>query len=178
MAEPNPLDHLHELIVALIAVLQMISSASITAPPADEPPPVATGCVVSVTADPMVRAWAESAIAELEHALDEIELRLADRDGVITVGFGGEWPVDQPQLGWTAPDRRTILLNPDHPLAARDAAMIDVIAHEFGHVLIGPDHVDDGTLLDPHLDGTVRLGPTDLAALDALDCANFEWGQV
>ncbi len=169
MPNPNPVEPLLELIVALVACLQMISAAPMVTPgslPAEGP----TRCQVSVSADRGLEAWVDAAIAELAPALDNIDLHLIDRGGAVTIGFGGEWPVDRPQLGWTAPDRQTILINRQHPLSSRGVAMIDVIAHEFGHVLIGPKHVDDGTLLDPHIDGVIRLGDDDLQALSTLTC--------
>ena len=136
--------------------------------PAPEPAPV--GCTLTVSTDVALQDTARQALAAIAPALDEISLTLVDSGGMVTVSFGGEWTGPVPQLGWTAPDRRTILINPDHPLIHQPPAMVDVIAHEMGHVLIGPDHVHDGTLLDPHLDGVVRLGEEDLRHLDALTC--------
>lgn len=136
--------------------------------PAPEPAPV--GCTLAVSTDVALQDAARQALAAIAPALDEISLSLVDSGGMVTVSFGGEWGGPVPQLGWTAPDRRTILINPDHPLIHQPPAMVDVIAHEMGHVLIGPDHVHDGTLLDPHLDGVVRLGEEDLRHLDALTC--------
>ena len=119
-----------------------------------------------------LRGPTTTALTALNEVMSNLRLVVADV-GPISIAHGGEWPVVQPPLGWTAPDRRTILINPDHPGSLIDAALADVIVHEFGHVLIGPAHVDDGTVLDPHIDGQITFGPADRAYLGELTCADL-----
>lgn len=139
-------------------------------PPADD-----ATCDVVVWVQPALRPAAQDALAVLAPTLGKVELRIGDNGaaGDVSIRFGGEWPTHQPQLGWTAPDRRTVLINPDHPFVDHPSALAEVIAHEMGHVLIGPGHVGDGTLLDPHLDGVITLGDADVRELGALTCADL-----
>ena len=129
-------------------------------------------CPVNVATEPSLRGPTASALAAINGVTPHLRFTVADA-GPISISFGGEWPVAQPPLGWTAPDRRTILINPDHPGSTIDAALADIIVHELGHVLIGPAHVDDGTVLDPQIDGRISIGAADRAFLGELTCADL-----
>lgn len=129
-------------------------------------------CTVAVATETSLRGPTATALASINAVTPNIAFVVADR-GPISIGHGGEWPADKPPLGWTAPDRRTILINPNHPASLIDAALADVIVHELGHVLISTAHVHDGTILDPHIDGRISIGTTDRAYLGELTCADL-----
>ncbi len=137
-----------------------------------EEPAAPSPCVVHVGVEPSLHGPASVALDQISAAAPLIDFVLADT-GPVTISHGGEWPTDPVPFGWTAPDRRTILINADHPFHSIDEALAEVIAHELGHVLIGPDHVHDGTLLDPRLDGRINIGPADHAVLSDLTCSDL-----
>ncbi len=165
------IDYIIRMLAALSASLSVLLVPTVD-PVLREPEAIDDAeCVIAVQVDPFLEPATHDAIAALQPALTNIELTIASA-GDISIEFGGEWPIETPQLGWTAPDRRLILINPDHPLIHRHEALVDVIAHEFGHVFIGPHHVSDGSLLDPHLDGGVQLNDDDRQALGSLQCGD------
>lgn len=134
---------------------------------------VGPNCRIGVAAEPALESATVGAIATLNDALGHVELVLDER-GAVSVNFGGDWPVDYAPLGWTDSDRQTILLNPEHPGSRIDLILVEIIAHELGHVLLGPDHANDGTLMDPSLDGVVVLGGDDYTQLGELRCSALE----
>ncbi len=118
---------------------------------------------------------AHDAIAQLDRATSNIDL-VVDGASDITIAYGGEWPTDPAPLGWTSPDATQILINPDHPLANEASVIAEIVSHELGHVFIGPDHVSDGSLLDPQLNGQVVFSESDRAALRTVTCADLGYG--
>ncbi len=127
---------------------------------------------MSVATESSLRGPTATALAAINEVTPHLHFVVADV-GPISIAHGGEWPVSQPPLGWTAPDRRTILINPDHPASLIDVALADVIVHELGHVLISTAHVSDGTILDPKIDGLITIGPSDSSYLADLTCADL-----
>jgi len=120
---------------------------------------------------------AVDAIRSLDRATSHIDLVIdADADADIRINYGGEWPTAPAPLGWTSPDRTQILINPDHPFANEPAVIYEIVSHELGHVFIGPQHVADGSLLDPQLNGQVMLNDSDHAALSSVTCADLGYG--
>ena len=115
------------------------------------------------------------AIHTLDRATSHIDL-LVGADADIQISYGGEWPTAPAPLGWTSPDRTQILINPDHPFANEPAVIFEIVSHELGHVFIGPQHVADGSLLDPRLNGQVMLNDSDRAALSSVTCADLGYG--
>ncbi|MGI9607161.1 MAG: hypothetical protein ACR2P0_13575 [Acidimicrobiales bacterium] len=134
--------------------------------------PISERCGLHVVVDPALGQVAGTAFDVLNAAMPMVELRAA-AVGPVSIAFGGEWPSDPAPLAWTSPDRRTVLVNPDHPATANDSALAEVIAHEFGHVLLGGQHTTDGTLLDPQLDGVITIGDADRAALRSMTCSGI-----
>lgn len=126
-------------------------------------------CTIQVSVEASLRGPASAALAALNVELVNVRLELSN-SGTVTIGFGGEWPADVAALGWTDPTRRSILINPNHPGSTMEPALAEVIAHELGHVLIGAAHVSDGTILDPSLDGQIRIGDADRDALGSCTC--------
>ncbi len=167
----NIIDYFVQLLAALGACVSMLLVPTVDPVLREREAIDEAHCTIAVQVDPILESATHEAIAALAPALTNIDLVIAS-DGEISIEFGGEWPTETPQLGWTAPDRRLVLINPDHPLVDRHEALVDVIAHEFGHVFIGPDHVSDGSLLDPHLDGQVWLNDDDRNALASLRCGD------
>lgn len=115
------------------------------------------------------------AIGTLDRATSHIDL-LVGADADIQISYGGDWPTAPAPLGWTSPDRTQILINPDHPFANDPAVIFEIVSHELGHVFIGPQHVADGSLLDPQLNGQVMLNDRDRAALSSVTCADLGYG--
>ena len=143
--------------------------------PASGPQPLAAAperCPVAVATAPSLRRPTGTALDAINEVTANIVFVVAD-SGPISIDHGGEWPLVRPPLGWTAPDRRTILINPDHPASQIDSALADVIVHELGHVLISTAHVSDGTILDPNIDGRIVIGPQDRAYLSELTCGDL-----
>lgn len=126
-------------------------------------------CTVAVVTDPVLVEPVETALRAVNAEMPHVRLVIAET-GPLSIRFGGEWPADQPALGWTDPAGRSILINPDHPAVTMNRALAEVITHELGHVLIGPDHVNDGTMLDSRLDGQIRIGDDDRRVLSSLSC--------
>lgn len=129
-------------------------------------------CPIAVATEPSLRGPTATALAAINEVATNIVLVVAD-SGPISISHGGEWPVERPPLGWTAPDRRTVLINPDHPASSIEPALADVIAHELGHVLISTGHVNDGTILDPNIDGRIVIGRLDREFLASLTCSDL-----
>ena len=134
-----------------------------------EPAGEILSCTIQIAVEPSLRSPAATALATLNAELVNVNLELSN-SGVVTIRFGGEWPADVGALGWTDPSKRSILINPNHPGSTMEPALAEVIAHELGHVLISPAHVNDGTILDPNLDGQIRIGEADRSALATLTC--------
>ena len=134
-----------------------------------EPTPAIEKCTIPIAAESTLRSATSNALNALNAELVHVRLVLAT-SGTVTIGFGGEWPADVAALGWTDPSKRSILINPNHPGSTMEPALAEVIAHELGHVLIGAAHVSDGTILDPSLDGQIRIGDADRDALGSCTC--------
>ncbi len=150
--------------------------ATTVAPAAPATPAAGPTCSLSFAIDlgSMTDA-AVGALGDLNRATSNIDL-VMDGGATVEIRFGGEWPTDAAPLGWTSPDGRQILINPDHPYANEPAVIHEIVSHELGHVLIGPQHVADGSLLDPRLNGQVMLNDSDRAALSAVTCADLGYG--
>ena len=134
-----------------------------------EPTQAIEKCTIPIAAESTLRSATSNALNALNAELVHVRLVLAT-SGTVTIGFGGEWPADVAALGWTDPSKRSILINPNHPGSTMEPALAEVIAHELGHVLIGAAHVSDGTILDPSLDGQIRIGDADRDALGSCTC--------
>lgn len=114
-----------------------------------------------------------TAIAQINRAMSNIEL-VSGTD--VSITFGGEWPTDSAPLGWTSGDGSQILINPDHPYANEPSVILEIVTHELGHIFIGPQHVSDGSILDPQLNGQVMFSESDRATLSTITCADLGYG--
>jgi hypothetical protein len=139
---------------------------------------VASAQICAIGFDIDLGAMTDAAVAALDLLNDAtplVELRPMD-NGPVNVRFGGVWPTAPAPLGWTSGDGRQILINPDHPFAGEPAIITEIVSHELGHVLLGPAHVNDGSLLDPQLNGQVMLSDSDRTQLSSITCPELGFG--